>query len=40
MDESSSRELLRLAHSNVLIINPEAPLSAAVTRSGEATATV
>ncbi len=40
MDESSSRELLRLAHSNVLIINPEAPLSAALARSGEATATV
>jgi len=40
MDASSSRELLRVAHSNVLIINPAAPLAAALTRSGEAAATV
>jgi MFS transporter, ACDE family, multidrug resistance protein len=40
MDESSSRELLRVAHSNLLIINPAAPLPAAPARSGEATATV
>jgi MFS transporter, ACDE family, multidrug resistance protein len=40
MDESSSRELLRVAHSNVLIINPDAPLPAALVRSGEAAATV
>jgi MFS transporter, ACDE family, multidrug resistance protein len=40
MDESSSRELLRIAHSNVLIINPDAPLPDALARSGEAAATV
>jgi MFS transporter, ACDE family, multidrug resistance protein len=45
MDASSSRELLRVAHSNVLIVNPASPLSgasipAALARSGEATATV
>ncbi len=40
MDESSSRELLRLAHSNVMIINPAAPLATALARSGEAAATV
>ena len=40
MDESSSRELLRAAHSNVLIINPDAPLPDALARSGEAAATV
>jgi len=40
MDESSSRELLRVAHSNVLIINPAAPLPAALARSGDAAATV
>jgi MFS transporter, ACDE family, multidrug resistance protein len=40
MDESSSRELLRFAHSNVLIINPAAPLPAALARSGDAAATV
>jgi MFS family permease len=40
MDESSSRELLRVAHSNVLIINPAAPLPDALARSGEAAATV
>jgi MFS transporter, ACDE family, multidrug resistance protein len=45
MDASSSRELLRVARSNVLIINPAAPLSGAsmpapLARSGEAAATV
>jgi MFS transporter, ACDE family, multidrug resistance protein len=40
MDESSSRELLRVAHSNVLIINPDAPLPDALARSGEPAATV
>ena len=40
MDASSSRELLRVAHSNVLIINPAAPLPDALARSGEAAATV
>ncbi len=44
MDASSSRELLRAAHSNVLIINPAAPLPGAsmptaLARSGEAAAT-
>ena len=40
MDASSGRELLRIAHSNVLIVNPAAPLPAALARSGEAAVTV
>ena len=40
MDASSSRELLRLAHTNVMIINPAAPLSGTLARSDEAAATV
>ena len=40
IDESSSRELLRVARSNVLIINPDAPPPVAVDRCGEAAATV
>jgi len=40
MDASSSRELLRLTHTNVMIINPAAPLSGTLARSDEAAATV
>jgi MFS transporter, ACDE family, multidrug resistance protein len=40
MDASSSRELLRHAHTNVMIINPAAPLSDTMARSEEAAATV
>jgi hypothetical protein len=29
LDESMSHEVLRAAHSNVLIVNPDAPLSLA-----------
>ena len=40
MDASSSRELLRHARTNVMIINPAAPLSDTMARSDEAAATV
>jgi nucleotide-binding universal stress UspA family protein len=35
LDESMSREVLRTAQSNVLIVNPDAPLPSAADRSSE-----